>query len=116
MSEPKTQGELRQAALTMGAAGPTENLVSTECPVCHIRFAMVARLAGSETGPAWKLRCTMCGAQRDGELEMRRFLRQWGQWLRFRTRVKVEWGDMRQTRPLYTVQRGDRADAPSYRP
>lgn len=65
MSEPRTDFEKEQALLTLDAAGPAENLVSTACPGCNIRFAMVAKYDAE----GWHLRCTLCGYRCEGELK-----------------------------------------------
>jgi hypothetical protein len=63
VSKPVTDAERAQADKTLLQAGPSENLVSTACPVCGVRFAMLARYVVS----FWYLRCTECGAERTGE-------------------------------------------------
>ena len=65
MSQPKTEFERKQFALTADAAGPAENVVSTACPECGIRFAMLARYDAE----GWHLRCTLCGTLATGELK-----------------------------------------------
>ena len=65
VSEPRTGEEHLRAAQTQLAAGPAENLVSTACPGCGVRFAMLARLDAG----GWHLRCTACRHTCDGELK-----------------------------------------------
>lgn len=65
MSDPETDEERRQAALTLSAAGPAELLVSTACVWCGTGFAMLARYVLGK----WKLRCTACTFTCKGELK-----------------------------------------------
>jgi hypothetical protein len=65
MSLPETNKEIAQLHHTRQAAGPAENVVSTACPGCQTRFALVAAL--DQAG--WHLRCTACGYHGDGELK-----------------------------------------------
>ena len=70
MSRPVTAAEWLQFGRTEQAAGPAENVVSTECPVCRVRFAMVAKYERDASGkPVWNLRCTRCGHHVNGELK-----------------------------------------------
>jgi predicted RNA-binding Zn-ribbon protein involved in translation (DUF1610 family) len=71
MSVPKTEGEIAQCKHTELQAGPAENVVSTACPECGLRFAMLATFRVTDTGddmPHWRLRCVNCGAERMGLL------------------------------------------------
>lgn len=65
MSAPKTDEEIRQSIETQCDAGPAENVVSTACPACGVRFAMVAKFDWD----SWHLRCTLCGHQCKGKLK-----------------------------------------------
>lgn len=81
MSDPKTAEEFRQRDITLAAADPGDSLVSTACPNCGVRFAMLARyylktkpaaLAGTQLklvtqGGFWGLRCINCGHICKGE-------------------------------------------------
>lgn len=65
MSRPKNGAERAQELRTLDVAGPTGNVVSTACPECGTRFALVAKLDAE----GWRLRCTVCGWHGDGELK-----------------------------------------------
>jgi hypothetical protein len=65
VSQPRTSQELADFAITEQLAGPAENVVSTQCPHCHIRFAMLATYSRA----GWHLRCTRCSHQTTGELK-----------------------------------------------
>ena len=65
MSLPRTQAEKDRFQQTRLYAGMTENVVSTACPSCAVRFAVLANLASN----AWHLRCTCCGWRGIGELK-----------------------------------------------
>lgn len=65
MSLPVTDEERRQAAETTSCAGLTENLVSTACPACAVRFALLGKLDAA----GWHLRCTCCDWTGNGELK-----------------------------------------------
>ncbi len=65
MSRPETRAEIAQFRRTQQAADLDENVVSTACPACLVRFTMVARF----TLAGWHLRCTRCGHQVKGELK-----------------------------------------------
>lgn len=65
MSNPVTDEEKLRASLTLSCAGMTDNLVSTACPGCDTRFAMLARYDAG----GWHLRCTVCAYYCDGELK-----------------------------------------------
>jgi DNA-directed RNA polymerase subunit RPC12/RpoP len=65
VSLPQTATERQQLRLTEAAAAGAENTVSTACPECGTRFAMLARFNAS----GWHLRCTLCGCRRTGELK-----------------------------------------------
>jgi predicted RNA-binding Zn-ribbon protein involved in translation (DUF1610 family) len=65
MSEPRTDFEREQFWLTEAVADRDENVVSTACPQCGTRFAMLARCDTE----GWHLRCTLCGCRREGELK-----------------------------------------------
>ena len=64
MSLPVTQEERDQLAATQAVAGFTDNVVSTACPNCGVRFAVLAKLSSD----GWRLRCTLCGCTPRGEL------------------------------------------------
>ena len=75
MSLPKTEDELAQAQRAETQAGPAENLVSTACPECGARFAMLATFRVWDCGddmPHWRVRCVNCGAERMGLLQQPR--------------------------------------------
>jgi len=65
MSEPRPGSEQERAELTLAQAGPAENLVSTGCPECKVRFAMLAALGAED----WLLRCVNCGWWGRGNLK-----------------------------------------------
>jgi hypothetical protein len=65
MGLPVTDQERKQACLTQQCAGPTENLVSTACPACNVRFALLVHFYSD----VHKLRCTICGWTGNGELK-----------------------------------------------
>lgn len=65
MSLPKTDEEVAQFYQSKQAAGPGENVVSTACPACQVRFAVVAKF----TRAGWHLRCTRCSRNGKGELK-----------------------------------------------
>lgn len=65
MSAPRTAAERGQYARTARVAGPAENVVSTACPECGVRFAVLARYDAE----GWHLRCTLCGVRFKGELK-----------------------------------------------
>lgn len=65
MSRPVTDAEREQEVITQQVAGPAENVVSTGCPECGTRFAILAKLDAE----GWHLRCTVCGWHGDGELK-----------------------------------------------
>lgn len=68
MSAPRTEEERFQAEITLQHASLAENLVSTACPGCGVRFAMLAKWQRDENEvPAWFLRCVRCGHQCKGE-------------------------------------------------
>ena len=73
MSLPTTDAEREQAQLSQRAARPAENLVSTACPDCGTRFALLASYVmlvnTQEQVPVWLLRCTVCGFKGNGELK-----------------------------------------------
>lgn len=75
MSQPVTDDEKRQFALTEASAGPTENTVSTACPKCAVRFAMLAHYGRHDPADpkclVWLLRCTLCAWTGLGDLEWR---------------------------------------------
>lgn len=72
MSEPVTPQEVAQAQLTLMAAGPSENLVSSACPGCQQRFVILASYGLDSDGePTWFLRCTHCPFEGEGELKVR---------------------------------------------
>jgi hypothetical protein len=66
MSLPRTEEELAQYTRTLAHAGfGAPSVVSTACPGCKTRFAMLAMY-----GPGgWLLRCTLCRTGRRGELK-----------------------------------------------
>jgi predicted RNA-binding Zn-ribbon protein involved in translation (DUF1610 family) len=65
MSQPRTQEEFWQYEATTAVAGLADNVVSTACPSCGIRFAMLAAYKAD----GWHLRCTQCGERFHGELK-----------------------------------------------
>lgn len=65
MSLPETAEEREQYDAAEAVAGPAENVVSTACPVCGVRFALLARYKYD----GWHLRCVPCGYQTKGELK-----------------------------------------------
>jgi hypothetical protein len=65
MSQPKTPEEQARHDATASVAGPAENVVSTACPSCGVRFAMLATYKAD----GWHLRCTSCGQRAHGELK-----------------------------------------------
>lgn len=65
MSLPVTAAERAQFLETQGQARPAENVVSTACPQCGVRFALVAHLDAG----GWNLRCTLCGYSGKGSLK-----------------------------------------------
>jgi predicted RNA-binding Zn-ribbon protein involved in translation (DUF1610 family) len=65
MSRPVTDAESEQEQRTAARAGPAENVVSTACPECDVRFAMLAQRCAT----GWHLRCTECGWAGTGELK-----------------------------------------------
>jgi predicted RNA-binding Zn-ribbon protein involved in translation (DUF1610 family) len=71
MSRPVTDAERAQEARTLQAAGPADNVVSTACPECGTRFAVVAKYARTDAYPdgTWNLRCTLCAWRGTGELK-----------------------------------------------
>jgi hypothetical protein len=63
MSAPRTPEEWARHDATQRCAGPAENVVSTACPECGIRFACLAQFKcwdAGDTQPYWKLRCVLC--------------------------------------------------------
>ena len=67
---PATDAEREQEAATLRVAGRTENVVSTACPQCGVRFAVLATWGCSEEGKAgWQLRCTLCPWRGKGSLK-----------------------------------------------
>lgn len=66
MSQPRTEEEWAQHDATARAAGPAENVVSTACWSCGVRFAVLATLKHDGW---WHLRCTQCGKRARGELK-----------------------------------------------
>lgn len=72
MSDPVTEEERLRCDLTGAGAGPAENIVSTACPACSTRFAMLARY----NAEGWHLRCTACGWAGTGELKAHKPKRQ----------------------------------------
>ena len=70
MSLPVTPEEKRRYSETVAGALPGENVVSTACPECHTRFAMLATWKRDASGkPDWFLRCVVCGTSCKGELK-----------------------------------------------
>lgn len=65
MSLPVTAEEKAQFTRTQQLASTTENVVSTACPGCGTRFAVLARLDAS----GWTLHCTRCHLYGKGELK-----------------------------------------------
>jgi ribosomal protein S27E len=65
MSRPVTDAEREQDQRTNQAAGPAENVVSTACPGCEVRFACLVTYDRA----GWHLRCTLCGWVGMGELK-----------------------------------------------
>lgn len=65
MSLPKNGAEWAQASKTQGCASMTENLVSTACPRCGVRFALLAHYYAN----CWMLRCVECLWNGPGELK-----------------------------------------------
>lgn len=65
MSLPRTNEEEAQFERTWAQAGPTENLVSTACPACYARFALL----GTYRKEGWLLRCVNCGHRCRGGLK-----------------------------------------------
>ena len=65
MSLPETDAEQEQLDKTLAARFGTENVVSTACPECGTKFAMLTRFASGD----WGLRCTVCGVTAKGELK-----------------------------------------------
>lgn len=65
MSRPVTTAERDQEQLTATCAGLAENVVSTACPSCEVRFALLA----SYDAAGWHLRCTLCFWTGTGELK-----------------------------------------------
>jgi hypothetical protein len=65
VSLPQTAEEIAQFHATEAAGGLTGNVVSTACPDCDTRFAMLATFHAD----GWQLRCTVCGTRRNGELK-----------------------------------------------
>lgn len=65
MSLPQTDQEWAQYHAADAASGLTENVVSTACPRCQTRFALVAKFSAD----GWRLRCTRCGWTGEGELK-----------------------------------------------
>jgi predicted RNA-binding Zn-ribbon protein involved in translation (DUF1610 family) len=65
MSLPAGDAEWRRYNQTAALAGPAENIVSTACPDCGVRFVMLATLRAD----GWFLRCANCDARRMGELK-----------------------------------------------
>ena len=65
MSLPVTAEEKARHDATASAAGPADNVVSTACPQCHTRFAMLAKFKAD----GWHMRCTVCGGSFRGELK-----------------------------------------------
>jgi predicted RNA-binding Zn-ribbon protein involved in translation (DUF1610 family) len=68
MSQPRTVEEWKQQSATAAVAGPADNVVSTACPSCGVRFAMLA----SYSTRGWWLRCTLCGDAGYGELKAKK--------------------------------------------
>lgn len=66
MSLPSSPEEEARLTLTLRAARGSENAVSTACPSCGTRFALLARFT-LEHG--WLLRCTLCAARFAGQLK-----------------------------------------------
>lgn len=64
MSLPVTDEEKRQCDATLDQRTGTENVVSTACPGCGTRFALLAKHHG---GSEWHLRCVLCGYVTKGE-------------------------------------------------
>ena len=72
MSAPRTPEEWERFEQTQAHAGPAENVVSTACGNCGVRFASLAQFKcwdAGETNPYWKLRCVLCGHTSRGELK-----------------------------------------------
>ena len=72
MSIPRTEDEIAQAKRTELQAGPAENVVSTACVNCGMRFATLATFRVWDCGdgmPGWRLRCVNCGDTAAGELK-----------------------------------------------
>jgi DNA-directed RNA polymerase subunit M/transcription elongation factor TFIIS len=73
VSIPRTEGEKTRFETTRLQAGPAENVVSTACPACGVRFVMLAHYQltnnSPDVMPFWYLRCTVCGEERTGELK-----------------------------------------------
>ena len=74
MSLPVTEEEKSRYNLTRAAAGAADNVVSTACPECNTRFAILAWYGRGRFGeePDWHLRCTVCGARCKGDLKPRK--------------------------------------------
>lgn len=70
MSLPVGDAEWARYNKTADQAGPAENIVSTACPDCGTRFAMLAKFRASADGPPqWRLRCVNCGSSYEGDLK-----------------------------------------------
>jgi hypothetical protein len=85
MSDPVTPEEHTQSAATLALAEDDELLVSTACPQCHVRFALLVRTgmkakplgSFSLAGAGMKfpvtsvsvLRCVLCSWTGEGELK-----------------------------------------------
>jgi|HubBroStandDraft_2_1064218.scaffolds.fasta_scaffold1981209_2 hypothetical protein len=72
MSAPRTEEEWARHNSTQDQAGPAENVVSTACENCELRFTQLAEFKcwdAGDTNPYWKLRCVNCGNSSKGVLK-----------------------------------------------
>jgi hypothetical protein len=68
VSLPATSEEWKRFKITEACKRQeTENVVSTACPECNLRFVMLAHLDAG----GWSLRCVSCGWSGNGELKLR---------------------------------------------
>lgn len=65
MSLPATSEEWKWFTVTKSCAKGAENVISTACPECNVRFVMLAYLSAL----GWSLRCVRCGWTGSGELK-----------------------------------------------
>lgn len=65
VSQPQDDDERAMLRRLESIAGPADNPVSTACPSCNTRFAMLAKYGQD----GWRLRCTVCLSHFDGSLK-----------------------------------------------